>query len=203
MVRMWQGHDQEDKPVVALVTAVVFSGDAAATVSEFNLVSIPPPTPEDAQRGEDHRDQVKCQRSNVSTTARTAVFTSSSLALTPHRHRRAAHAVMSSTRSRLSPIATHCASPFMIRKRCTSGWPRAAIATRTLPSVTATAVGASIADPESTARGRASRQTHDVHRSIHRFVDNPHANSLHHRSVRQRAPFRDAHTRIASWTFPP
>lgn len=65
MVRMWQGHDQEDKPVVALVTAVVFSGDAAATVSEFNLVSIPPPTPEDAQRGEDHRDQVKCQRSNV------------------------------------------------------------------------------------------------------------------------------------------
>jgi hypothetical protein len=48
MVRMWHGSDDNGQPVVALITAVAFTGQAE--VAAENLVSIPPPTPEDAQR---------------------------------------------------------------------------------------------------------------------------------------------------------
>ena len=47
MVRMWQGTDQHGAPVVLLVTAVAFTGDAEAFAE--GLVSIPPPTPQDAE----------------------------------------------------------------------------------------------------------------------------------------------------------
>ncbi len=48
MVRMWQGTDSESQPVVALVSAVVFPGQAEAATE--GLVSIPPPAPDDAAR---------------------------------------------------------------------------------------------------------------------------------------------------------
>lgn len=48
MVRMWTGHADDGSDVVVLVTAVVLSGQAEAVAE--GLVSIPPPTPEDAQR---------------------------------------------------------------------------------------------------------------------------------------------------------
>jgi hypothetical protein len=56
MVRMWQGfarrEDAADEPVVALITAVAFTGQAEALAE--GLMSIPPPTPEDAQRWARH-----------------------------------------------------------------------------------------------------------------------------------------------------
>jgi len=67
MVRMWQGTavhaDKSEEPAIALITAVAFTGQAAAAVE--GLVSIPPPTPEDARRwaekvmkgNEDHAQQ--------------------------------------------------------------------------------------------------------------------------------------------------
>lgn len=48
MVRMWQGHTEENDPVVALIAAVVCTGQAEAAAE--GLVSIPPPTREDAER---------------------------------------------------------------------------------------------------------------------------------------------------------
>lgn len=52
MVRMWQGaavHDDgSQEPVVAMVTCVAFTGQAAAAVE--GLVSIPAPDPEEARR---------------------------------------------------------------------------------------------------------------------------------------------------------
>jgi hypothetical protein len=48
MVRMWQGTSDTGEAVVALVTAVAFPGQAEAMAE--GLVSIPPPTPEDARR---------------------------------------------------------------------------------------------------------------------------------------------------------
>jgi len=50
MVRMWQGSDHTGAPVVALVTAIAYTGQAQAVVEAEGLVSIPPPTPEDARR---------------------------------------------------------------------------------------------------------------------------------------------------------
>lgn len=56
MVRMWQGFAQRDnaadEPAIALITAVAFTGQAEVVAEE--LVSIPPPTPEDAQRWAQH-----------------------------------------------------------------------------------------------------------------------------------------------------
>ena len=48
MVRMWQGTDDANNPVIALVTAVAFSGQAEAAAE--GLVSIPPPDAEAARR---------------------------------------------------------------------------------------------------------------------------------------------------------
>jgi hypothetical protein len=48
MVRMWQGIDQNGADVVALVSAVAFTGQAEAFAE--GLVPIPPPDAEDAQR---------------------------------------------------------------------------------------------------------------------------------------------------------
>lgn len=48
MVRMWQGQTDDGEPVIALITAVAFTGQAGAVAE--GLVSIPPPTPEDARR---------------------------------------------------------------------------------------------------------------------------------------------------------
>ena len=48
MVRMWQSTSDAGVPVVALVTAVAFPGQAEAFTE--GLVSIPPPTHDDAQR---------------------------------------------------------------------------------------------------------------------------------------------------------
>jgi hypothetical protein len=50
MVRMWQGRDESGGEVIALVTAVAFAGQAQDLVETEVLVSIPPPTPEDARR---------------------------------------------------------------------------------------------------------------------------------------------------------
>ena len=47
MVRLWQGTAEDGSPVVALVTAVGFAGQAEA-LSE-GLVSIPPPTEVEAR----------------------------------------------------------------------------------------------------------------------------------------------------------
>jgi hypothetical protein len=47
MVRMWQGHSEHGAPVVVLVAAVAVAGQAEALAE--GLVSIPPPTPEEAQ----------------------------------------------------------------------------------------------------------------------------------------------------------
>lgn len=52
MVRMWQGHADGGSEVVVLVTAVAFAGQAEAIAE--GLVSIPPPTPEDARRWAEH-----------------------------------------------------------------------------------------------------------------------------------------------------
>lgn len=51
MVRMWQGKTDTGADVVALVTAVVFAGQAE--VAAEGLVPIPPPTPDDALRWAD------------------------------------------------------------------------------------------------------------------------------------------------------
>lgn len=52
MVRMWQGTAEHDngrtEPAIALITAVAFPGQAQAAAE--GLVSIPPPSPDDAQR---------------------------------------------------------------------------------------------------------------------------------------------------------
>jgi hypothetical protein len=48
MVRMWGGNTDNGTPVLALIAAVVFPGEADATGE--GLVSIPPPEPEDAAR---------------------------------------------------------------------------------------------------------------------------------------------------------
>jgi hypothetical protein len=52
MVRMWQGtatHDDgTEEPAIALITAVAFTGQAEIVAE--GLVSIPPPTPQDAER---------------------------------------------------------------------------------------------------------------------------------------------------------
>jgi hypothetical protein len=50
MVRMWQGTDESGGQVIALVTAVAFAGQAHDLVETECLVSIPPPTPEEARR---------------------------------------------------------------------------------------------------------------------------------------------------------
>jgi hypothetical protein len=47
MVRLWRGKADDGAPVVALVAAVCFTDDVEATAE--GLVSIPPPTPRDAQ----------------------------------------------------------------------------------------------------------------------------------------------------------
>jgi hypothetical protein len=52
MVRMWQGTDGNGQPVVALITAIAFTGQSAVLADD--LVSIPPPTSEDAQRWAHH-----------------------------------------------------------------------------------------------------------------------------------------------------
>lgn len=54
MVRLWEGHDESNQVVGALVAAVMFTGQAEAIVGELNLVSIPPPTPEEAKRWAEH-----------------------------------------------------------------------------------------------------------------------------------------------------
>jgi hypothetical protein len=52
MVRMWQGHAEDGTRCVALVACVVLPGQADAAAE--NLVPIPPPTPEDAERWARH-----------------------------------------------------------------------------------------------------------------------------------------------------
>lgn len=48
MVRMWQGTDDQGQPLLALVTAIAFTGQAEPFTE--GLVSIPPPDAEAAQR---------------------------------------------------------------------------------------------------------------------------------------------------------
>lgn len=48
MVRLWQGVDDTGQPLVALVTAVVFTGQVPEAVA--GLVSIPPPDADAARR---------------------------------------------------------------------------------------------------------------------------------------------------------
>lgn len=52
MVRMWQGAAEDGTQCVVLVTAVAFTGQSEAAAD--GLVSIPPPTPEDAERWARH-----------------------------------------------------------------------------------------------------------------------------------------------------
>lgn len=48
MVRMWRGMTDSDAPVIVMVAGVAGEGEAVELAS--GLVSIPPPTPEDARR---------------------------------------------------------------------------------------------------------------------------------------------------------
>ena len=50
MVRLWEGADDQGQSAVAFVAAVGFAGQAAAVSDGLGLVSIPPPSPEDAMR---------------------------------------------------------------------------------------------------------------------------------------------------------
>jgi hypothetical protein len=49
MVRLWQGETAEGEPVIALLTAVVFTGEVRSVTEGLGLVSIPPPTEDEAR----------------------------------------------------------------------------------------------------------------------------------------------------------